>query len=49
VESYQHPGAVVAPEDTAHATPLTAGRALFRDDRQARTAERNIRCSLSLG
>jgi hypothetical protein len=49
VESYQHPGDVVAPKDTADATPLAAGRAFFRDDRQGRTAECNIRCSLSLG
>jgi hypothetical protein len=49
VESYQHPGAVVAPKDTANATSLAAERAFFRDDPQARTAERNIRCSLSLG
>jgi hypothetical protein len=49
VESYQYPGDVVAPKDTADATPLAAGRAFFRDDRQGGTAERNIRCSLSLG
>jgi hypothetical protein len=49
VESYQHPRDVGAPEHAADATPLAAGRALFRDDRQGRTAERNIRCSLSLG
>jgi hypothetical protein len=49
VESYQHPWDVVAPEHAADATPLAAGRALFRDDRQRRTAECNIRCSLSLG
>jgi hypothetical protein len=48
-ESYQHPRDVVAPEHAADATPLAAGRALFRDDRQGRTVECNIRCSLSLG
>ena len=47
-ESYQQPRNVVAPEDAADATPLTAGRTLFRHDREARTAQCNIRCSLSL-
>ena len=49
VESYQHPWDVVAPEHAADATPLAAGRALFRCDRESRTTECNIRCSLSLG
>ena len=48
-ESYQQPRNVVAPEDAADATPLTARRTLFRQDREARTAQCNIRCSLSLG
>jgi hypothetical protein len=49
VEAYQHPRDVIAPEDATDATPLAAGGAFFRDDRQARIAECNIRCSLSLG
>ena len=49
VESDQHPRHVVAPEDPADATPLTARRTLFRQDGEARTAQCNIRCSLSLG
>jgi hypothetical protein len=49
VESDQHPRSVVAPEDTADATPLTAGRTLFRHDREGGPTECNIRCSLSLG
>jgi hypothetical protein len=49
VESDQHPRRVVAPEDTAHATSLPAGRTLFSGDREGRTAQCNIRCSLSLG
>jgi hypothetical protein len=49
VESDQHPRSVVAPEDTADATPLTAGRTLFRQDRESRPTECNIGCSLSLG
>ena len=48
-ESYQQPRNVVAPEDAADATPLTARRTLFRQDREARIAQCNIRCSLSLG
>ena len=49
VESDQHPRSVVAPEDPADAPPLTARRTLFRQDGEARTAQCNIRCSLSLG
>jgi len=49
VEAYQHPRDVIAPEDATDATPLAAERALFRDDREGRTTECNIRCSLSLG
>ena len=49
VESYQHPRDVVAPEHATDATPLAAGRALFSRDREGRTTECNMRCSLSLG
>jgi hypothetical protein len=40
---------VITPEDPAYATSLPAGRTLFRHDREGRTAQCNIRCSLSLG
>jgi hypothetical protein len=49
LESDQHPRSVVAPEDTADATPPTAGRTLFRHDPEGGPTECNIRCSLSLG
>ena len=48
-EADQHPWCMAAPEDAAHATPLTTGGTLLRHDREARTAQCNIRCSLSLG
>ena len=48
VESYQHPRYVVAPKHTAHAASLAARPALLRHDRESRTTECNIRCSVSL-
>ncbi len=49
MESHQHPRTVSTPEDAAHAPALTAGAALLRRDRECRTTQCNIGCSLSLG
>ena len=49
VESHQHTRDGVTPKHAADPTPLTAGRTLFRDDREGGATECNVRCSLSLG
>ena len=43
------PGGLLAPEDTADASPLPAGRTLLGQDRGTRSLKCNIRCCLFWG
>ncbi len=44
-----HPGLLLAPEDTADASPLPAGGTLLGQDRGPRSLKCNIRCDLFWG
>ncbi len=44
-----HPGSLLAPEDAAHASRLSAGGTLLGQDRGTRSLKCNIRCDLFWG
>jgi hypothetical protein len=47
-ESHQHPRDIAPPEDATDTAAVTAGRTLFRHDRECGPTKCNIRCSVSL-